>query len=79
MEAVKLLASGEKLRVKLKNGKNAEGTVRSVSDTVLVLDRGTTTNDLNRDTISKVYRIVLRSTGRSMGKSTAMGAGIDSA
>jgi hypothetical protein len=75
-EAVKTLSTGEKLNVRLKNGKKLEGTVRSVSDTRLVLTRRTTTDDLDRGTISKVYRIVPRSTGKSIGKSTAMGAGI---
>lgn len=75
-ETVKTLAPGESLRVRLKDGKNVEGRVRSVSDTLLVLTRGTGTNDLNRDSISKVYRLVRRSAGRSIGKSAAMGAGI---
>ena len=75
-ETVKALASGESLRVRLKDGKNVEGRVRSVSDTALVLTRGTGTNDLNRETVSKVYRLVPRSAGRSIGKSAAMGAGI---
>ena len=75
-EAVKILSSGEKLNVRLKNGKKLEGTVRSVSDTQLVMTRRTSTDDLDRGTISKVYRIVPRSTGRSIAKSTAMGAGI---
>lgn len=75
-ESVKALAPGEKLSVRLKDGKKVEATVRSVSDTILTLDRGTTTSDLKRETISKVYRIVRQSTGKSMGKSTAIGAGI---
>src|SRR5512145_1161556 len=75
-EAVKALVPGEKLSVRLKDGKKVEGTVRGVSDTQLMLTRGSAATDLNRETISKVYRIVSRSTGRSIGKSTAMGAGI---
>lgn len=75
-EAVKALARGERLRVHLKDGKKVEGTVTSVSDTSLVLTRAARANDLNRETISKVYRIVPRSTARSIGKSTALGAGI---
>ena len=75
-EAVKAIAPGEKLIVRLKDGRKVEGTVRSVSDTLLALNRGTSTNDLNRDSISKVYRMVRRSAARSIGKSAAMGAGI---
>ena len=67
---------GEKLSVRLKDGKKVEGTVRSVSDGLLVLNRGTSAVDLNRDSIAKVYRLVPRSTAKSIGKSTAMGAGI---
>ena len=75
-EAVKALAAGEKLSVRLKDKKKVEGTLRSVSDSLLVLARGTSTVDLNRDSVAKVYRIVSRSTARSIGKSTALGAGI---
>jgi hypothetical protein len=75
-DAVKALVPGEKLSVRLKDGKKVEGIVRGVSDTQLMLTRGSAATDLNRETISKVYRIVSRSTGRSIGKSTAMGAGI---
>lgn len=75
-EAVRALAVSEKLSVRLKDGKKVEGTVRSVSDTLLVLNRGNVTNDLNRDAIAKVYRVVRRSIGRSIGKATAMGSAI---
>jgi small nuclear ribonucleoprotein (snRNP)-like protein len=75
-EAVRALAPGEKLSVRLKDGKKVDGTVRSVSESMLVLDRGTNTGDLNRDSISKVFRVVPQSKARSIGKSTAIGAGI---
>ena len=75
-EAVRAVAAGEKLSVRLKDGKKVEGTVRRVSDGLLVLNRGTSTVDLNRDSIAKVYHLVPRSTAKSIGKSTAMGAGI---
>jgi hypothetical protein len=75
-EGVKALVTGEKLSVRLKDGKKVEGTVRNVTDTVLSLTRGAATSDLNRESISKVYRLISRSAGRSVGKSTAMGAGI---
>lgn len=75
-EVVKALVAGDKVTVRLKDGKKVEGTVSGVSDTQLTLTRGTAARDLNRASISKVYRIVSRSAGRSIGKSTAMGAGI---
>jgi hypothetical protein len=74
--AVKTLATGDRLSVRLKDGKKVEGTVSSASDTLLVLNRRNRTDNLNRDAIAKVYRIVPRSAARSIGKSTAMGAGI---
>ena len=75
-ESVRTLTAGERLSVRLKDGKKIEGTLRSVSDTLLVVDRGNATVDLNRDSIAKAYQVVPRSTARSIGKSTAMGAGI---
>jgi ferric-dicitrate binding protein FerR (iron transport regulator) len=74
--AVKALAAGERMIVRLKDGKKLEGTLRSVSDTQLVLNRGNNSADLNRDSVSKVYRLVPRSAARSVGKSAAIGAGI---
>lgn len=75
-QTVKALPAGDHLRVQLKDGKKIEGTMRNASDSVLMLTRGTTDTDLNRDTIAKVHRVVPRSVSRSVGKSTAMGAGI---
>jgi len=74
--AVKALAFGEKLSVRLKDGKKVEGTVNSVSDTVLALTRGGNSRDLTRESISKIYRFVPRSAAKSVGKSAAIGAGI---
>ena len=75
-EAVKALAGGERVNVRLKDGKKVEGTVRSASDSLLSLNRGANPVDLNRDSVSKVYRLVPRSAARSVGKSAAIGAGI---
>ncbi|MFY9554286.1 MAG: hypothetical protein WAV47_06145 [Blastocatellia bacterium] len=75
-DAVRSLSSGEKLSVRLKDGKKLDGILRSVSDTLLVLDRGNNASDLARDSVSKVYRIERKSTARSIGKPTLIGAGI---
>jgi hypothetical protein len=75
-ESLRALTTDEKLSVRLKDGQKVEGTLRIVSDALLVLNRGNAAIDLNRDSIAKVYHIVPRSTARSIGKSTAMGAGI---
>jgi hypothetical protein len=74
--AVKAVPSGEKLRVRMKDGKTLEGRLRNISDAMLEMDRKNKTIDLNRDSIAKVYRLVKQSTGKSIAKSTAIGAGI---
>ena len=75
-ESVKTLAPGDKLRVRMKDGEKLEGTLRSVSDALLVLSRRNVNQDVNRDSIARIQRIVPRSAARSIGKSTALGAGI---
>jgi hypothetical protein len=73
---VKAIPAGERLSVRLKEGKKLEGRLRGVSDAMLTLDRGNKTIDLNRDSIAKVYRLVKRSTGKAIARSTAIGAGV---
>ena len=72
---VQAIAQGEKISIETKDGKKMKGRLRSVSDTMLTLDRGSKTSDLSRDSISKVYRMV-GSTGKSVGKAAAIGAAI---
>ncbi len=70
--AVTALQPGEKLAVKLKDGKNVEGILSRLSDTTLTLSHNNTTFDLNRDNVLKVYRLSKGSAKRS----TLVGAGI---
>lgn len=74
--AVQSVPLGDKLNVKLKDGKKVEGRLRSVSDTTLTLDRGNRTSDFDRNSIARVQRYVSNSVGKSIGKSTAIGAGV---
>lgn len=67
---------GDKLSVKLKDGKKVEGRLRAASDTTLTLDRGNKTSDLDRNSIARIHRYVSSSVGKSIGKSTAIGAGV---
>ena len=72
---VTAISSGEKISVELKDGKKMKGRLRSVSDSILVLDRGSKTTDVSRDSIARVYRME-GATGRSVGKAAAIGAAI---
>ncbi len=74
--AVQSLASGEKVKVELKDGKKVEGRLLNVSNTSLTLERKNKPTDFGRDSIAKVYRFVKKSAGRSIAKSTAIGAGV---
>ena len=72
---VMAISPGEKLSIELKDGKKIKGRLRTVSDSMLTLDRDSKTSDLSRDSISRVYRLV-GSAGKSVGKAAAIGAGI---
>ena len=73
--AVTAISPGEKLRIELKDGKKINGRLHTVSDSMITLERGSKTNDVSRDSISRVYRMV-GSTGKSVGKAAAIGAAI---
>jgi hypothetical protein len=73
---VQSIPLGDKLSVKLKDGKKVEGRLRAASDTTLTLDRGNKSSDLDRNSIARIHRYVPNSVGKSIGKSTAIGAGV---
>lgn len=72
---VQALAPGEKVNIETKDGKKMKGRLRSVSDTMITLERDSKISDVNRDSISRVYRMV-GSAGKSVGKGVAIGAAI---
>jgi hypothetical protein len=74
--AVRSLPIGDRLSVKLKDGKKMEGRLVAASDTSITLDRGSKTSDVDRNSVAKLQRFVSNSVGKSIGKSTAIGAGI---
>jgi hypothetical protein len=74
--AVQSVPLGDRLSIKLKDGKKMEGKLLAASDTSITLDRGNKTSDLDRNSIAKLQRYVSNSVGKSIGKSTAIGAGI---
>ena len=60
---VEKVPPGEKLIVKLKDGKKLKGTLSSVSDTGLTLVRGNRTTVVERENVLQVYRLVRKSGG----------------
>ena len=60
---VEKVPPGEKLIVKLKDGKKVKGTLSSISDTGLTLVRGNRTTVLERENVLQVYRLVRKSAG----------------
>lgn len=74
--AVRSLVRGEKLSVRLKDGKKLEGRLLDVSDSGLTIDRKGSPTDLDRQSVEKVYRLTPKSVGKSIGKSALIGAGV---
>jgi hypothetical protein len=74
--AVRSLVRGEKLSVRLKDGKKLEGRLLDVSDSALTIDRKGSPTDLDQQSVEKVYRLTPKSVGKSIGKSALIGAGI---
>ena len=64
--------TGSKLSVKLRNGKKIEGTLSTVSDTVLTLLVKNGSTEVKRDDISSVHTV----SGASVAKATLIGLGV---
>src|SRR5262249_1178507 len=71
--AVMTVHPGEKLVVKLRDGKSVEGTLSIVSDPPLTIHRNNRTIDLYQANILRVYRV----TGISAAASTLIGTGVE--
>ena len=71
------VASGSKLKVKLKSGKTVEGSLNSVSDSSISLATKNTTQDIKRDDVQTVHRVVKKSalTATMIGMAVGAGAG----
>ena len=70
--ALKTVAAGSKLSVKLKSGKSVDGKLTGVSDTALSLSVSNKPVDINRDDVQRIYQIK----GKSATKATLIGAGV---
>lgn len=66
------MPAGNKLSVKLRNGKKIDGILSSVSDTAVTLLRKNTTTEVKRDDIKTVHQLG----GASVTKSTLIGLGV---
>ena len=68
---VERVPPGEKLLVKLKDGKKLKGRLRSVSDTGLTLSRRNKTVDVDRERVQQIFRLM----HKSARKATLIGVG----
>src|SRR5262249_55410582 len=72
--AVMTVQPGEKLAIRLKNGRTVEGKLNSVSESGLALTSGGKTAEINREDTQRVYRIGGNSSNRSTLIGDAIGA-----
>jgi small nuclear ribonucleoprotein (snRNP)-like protein len=66
------IESGNKVVVKLRNGKSIEGKLNSVSDSSLSLTVKGSSQEVRREDVSTVHRV----SRKSAGKATLIGAGV---
>ena len=69
---VEKVPPGEKLLVKLKDGKKLKGRLVSTSDTGLTLSRKNKTMDLDRERVQQIFRLM----PKSARKATLIGVGV---
>ena len=77
--ALQSITADTKLSVKLKTGKTADGTFKSVSDASLTLTTKNGPVDLKRDEIASVYEITRKSATKSTMIGLGVGAGVGAA
>jgi hypothetical protein len=77
--ALKAVASGSKLSVKLKSGKSVEGKLTGVSDDSLSLTVGGKPTDIKAVDVLRVYRVGGSSAGKTALIGAAVGAGVGAA
>ncbi len=73
--AIRAVPFGDKLVIEMKDGKTIKGQFKGISDRTLTLSQNKATTDLELINLERVYREV----GRSLVKSTLIGAGVGAA
>ena len=73
------VVSGSKVKIKLKSGKTVEGNLNSVSESSISLATKNTTQDIKRDDVQTVQRIVKKSALPATMIGMAVGAGAGAA
>jgi hypothetical protein len=76
-DVLRQLQAGEKLQVQRKTGKIVKGTMISLSDTELVIERKRKNVSFGQDEVKKVWRIIPPRRSDKV-KATALGAGVGS-
>ena len=71
--------AGSKISVKLKSGKTVDGTLNSVSDTMLSLKVKNAAQDLRREDVASVYQLKRKSAGKETLIGLGVGAGAGAA
>jgi hypothetical protein len=77
--ALKSVAAGSRLAVKLKSGKTVEGGLRDVSDAALSLTVGGRQTDIKPEEVQRVYRVGGTSAKKAALVGLAVGAGAGAA
>jgi len=75
-DAVKAIPPGDQILARLRNGKTLKGWMISASDTVLTLERGKNTTDVNSGDVLKVYRVVQKSGTKGVLLGLGIGTGV---
>jgi hypothetical protein len=76
---LRVLRTGEKLDVKLRNGKSVHGEFGSATDGVLTVVKAHKMTDVRRDEIAKIYLVSAKHIGHSVAIGAGVGAGFGAA
>ncbi len=74
-EAVKAIPPGDKVEIKLKNGRTVKGEVASVSDTAIIVGSGSKSVTTARDDVQQLFRIIKTSSRKPVLVGALVGAG----
>ncbi len=75
-DAVKAIQPGQKLALKLKNGRDVKGTLNNATDSGITLGRGSKAVTIGRDEVQRIFLETKMSSGRPALLGALIGAGI---